>query len=261
MPGPRDERADPPKVDEVRAMGAQEAAGGQEAVEAVERRPDPVGPAVRVDHARPRAGLDEADRLRGQSRTVVGGRDDDPGDRDAIAGRGGGALAAQALFTSRVVLTARMPEPGAHAPHRLAHTGRRKRLEQVVGGVKVERRNRVVCVARRKDHGHAGPQVPGDLEAVGLRHEDVEAYEIRPKPAHRLQDLAARCALGQRLHLTGVEQRAQVPQGAGFVIGDDRAQDVGPALHRLTAPPEADPANPAAQRHARGGRVQRSPAR
>lgn len=94
MPGPWDERADPPKVDEVRPVGAQEAAGGQKVIEAVERRPDPVGPAVRVDHARTRAGLDEADGFRGQGRTVVGGRDNDPGDRDASAGRGGGTLTA-----------------------------------------------------------------------------------------------------------------------------------------------------------------------
>ncbi len=123
-----------------------------------------------------------------------------------------------------------MREPRADPAHRLAHTRRGKRLQQVVGCAQIEGRRGVIGISGREDHlgpdpgPDPGPQQPADLDAVRPGHAHVQTEEVWSHRLDRLERGAARLALADGLYTGTQKQLAQMRPRAGFVIGDDRAQ-------------------------------------
>jgi hypothetical protein len=101
-------------------------------------------------------------------------------------------------------------------------------LEQVVHGLKLERRDGVLVEGGGEDDGGAVPHSLGDLEPAQPRDGEVQQHDVRSK----LVDEAERGGPVLRLtHDTDVgkllRERAELLPGQLLVVGDDQGQRHG----------------------------------
>ena len=123
----------------------------------------------------------------------------------------------------------RLREPCLEPGHDLGHALGGGRLQQVVDGALVERRDRVLVVGG-DEHDVAGAgQLARDLEAGAHRHPDVEKRDVGVVHARQHQRFVAVGRLGDDLELGPRlgEARAQLRPQQRLVLGDQRGRHDG----------------------------------
>ena len=113
----------------------------------------------------------------------------------------------------------------AHAGQRLAQTFGADRLQQVVDRVHLECADRVLVVGGREDHRHVAADQVEHLEAVELRHLDVEEQQVGRQLRHGLHRLEAVGALRHDLDVRfGGQVLAEDRPRQRLVVHDGDAQ-------------------------------------
>jgi len=110
------------------------------------------------------------------------------------------------------------------------------RLEQVIGGGGLERRQRVLVVSGDEDHPAAARRLR-HLQPVQARHADVEKGEIRLQPLQRQQRLhAVRRAGGDgEFRPQPVQALRQVLRQQRFVVGNQGGGHVQASTGRVSS--------------------------
>ena len=123
-----------------------------------------------------------------------------------------------------LVVLARAAQQRAHAREQLAQ---RERLDEVVVGAGVQPGDAVVDLFARGQHQHrravaALAQAPADLQAVDVRHRDVEDHGLVGRRSEALERLASVHGLGDLVVLQRERPRQRALDG-GLVVDDQYA--------------------------------------
>ena len=99
-----------------------------------------------------------------------------------------------------------------------------KRFEQIVGRLRVEGAHGVLIVGGDEDHGRLGVDQLEHLEAIELRHLDVEENKVGRKFVDGLDGFEAVAALGRDFDFgMGGKEFAKIAARQFFVVDENRA--------------------------------------